>query len=47
MIARPLAHGGERARLAVVALVGALPGLDVRVDRARDRLVRTAQDFEA
>jgi hypothetical protein len=39
----PLAHRGERACLAVVVIVLASLGLDVRVDRVRDRLIRTAR----
>jgi hypothetical protein len=39
----PLAHGGEHARRAIVVIVVSLLGLDVRVDRARDRLVRAAR----
>ena len=36
-ISAPLAHRGERARLAVAVLVAALLGLDVRVDPVRER----------
>ncbi len=46
-ISGPLAHRGERARLAVVIvavpLTVALLGLDVRVDRVRDRPVCTTR----
>jgi hypothetical protein len=41
-ISVPLAQRNERARLAVIVLVAALLGLDVSVDRVRDRLVRAA-----
>jgi hypothetical protein len=42
-ISGPLAHRSEHTRLAVVVLVVGLLGLDVGVDRPRDRLVRAAR----
>jgi hypothetical protein len=41
-ISVPLAHRGERGRRAIIVIIAALLSLDVRVDRACDRLVRSA-----